>query len=70
MADNDAEDFEDDIEEGASDSLDAFQSQSTASTPSSKNTPKPILKVLSPPTNFIWFCHFMLLYLSILLRNS
>ncbi|XP_034240843.1 uncharacterized protein LOC117645056 [Thrips palmi] len=46
VADNDAEDFEDDAEEGINDRLGAFQSQSASTTPSSKNsTPKPILKL-------------------------
>lgn len=47
VADNDAEDFEDDAEEATCDSMEVFQSQSAPSTPPCKqNAPKPILKVL------------------------
>lgn len=46
VADNDAEDFEYDAEEGGHDPLDPYHSQSAPTTPSSKGgTPKPILKL-------------------------
>lgn len=45
-ADNDAEDFEDDADEGTCDSKDLLAFQSSPSTPSNRHSaPKPILKV-------------------------